>query len=537
MRRRQFALLFWASMVLAGAANSATAQPIAIASNPQYFSYDGQTIPLVGYSGEYICHISNPDKSSLICTYENYTDFINRLHDAGLNKFRLWVGLNHSPGKMRSPPDNVPLTDEQPFVWNGTRWNLGVFNQTYFDKLKNVVQYAASRPNPIFVEVTLFDPWTGTWATSPWNPANAVQTGNAGGIGFTARKYFATFENGTSDTTASNVNARLRQLELVDKIAAELAGFRNVLYEIANEPDIASSNGVSGTDVARWHEAMVQRLYDKEGSLGISRHIIGVNFHTAEALATVKSTTSANRLAKLVSAHYAGLLDASRFSAIRLVNNYHNGGANELNRAFGFNETKAISLVGNPSSPDGARVEAWEFMLNEGGLIDHFGLNYFEPAAGTVRQYLGVLAGFLRSLPLASMQRKPVASGSWFALSGGQICNTTTQGITCPWMASMVQPNTVTGQRLVFYYHYSLLTNHSFSHYVPNTASRQITVLVSPVAPSGSYRYQWINPKTGAELCAAPPCSPSSFSWLGSGSVSLTSPSFTQDIVLSLTRQ
>jgi hypothetical protein len=104
------------AILLAGAA-AVSAQPIAVdPTNPQYFRFQNQTIPLIGFSAEYICPISFSPTNNAICTLETYPSFLNTLASpAGINKIRLWVGLNHSPNKMGA---GTVITTEQPFAWN-----------------------------------------------------------------------------------------------------------------------------------------------------------------------------------------------------------------------------------------------------------------------------------------------------------------------------------------------------------------------------------------------------------------------------------
>lgn len=527
-------------VLLCALAAAGAAQPIAVdPTNPQYFRFNNQTIPLVGYSGEYICHLNNGD--STICNIGNYPSFIDELHNRNLNKFRLWVGLNHSPGTMRPAPNDHPFDiAEQPFkcvsgcTTSAPKWDLDQWEPQYFNRLRSVISYAASKTPAIVVEVTLFDAWQGDFATSPWNSAHALQTAYSGGIGFTQEKYFTTYDNGTSDLVAANQNARSRQLALVDKIAQELSTFNNVYYEIENEPDISAGNGVAGTDVAPWHAAMIQHLTGYESSHGISPHLVAVNYHTPGALATVLSTTNANRLAKIVSAHYAGLADATRYSAIRLIQTYHNGDSNELNRIFGFNETKAISGVGNPSTPTGARAEAWEFMLNEGGMIDHYSLDWTSTDAATVRGYLGALNSFLLpKFDLANVRRVTAGSATsppWMGYLGAQnICTAT----DCFNWASFAKP----GQQYGLYFHRGRLSGNTFKHYnVPAPGSYTLSLSLNNLGTPGTFKYEWIEPTTGALKCLSVPCT-GTFSWSGSGSVPLVSPTYSFDIALRVTRQ
>lgn len=83
----------------------------------------------------------------------------------------------------------------------------------------------------------------------------------------------------------------------------------------------------------------------------------------------------------------------SGVGAIELIRSYLNSptGVN-LPKIFGFNEGR--------STPDpvvvGARAEAWEFLLNEGGTYDNYNLGFFDAKSAAVRNYLGRLVRFLQ---------------------------------------------------------------------------------------------------------------------------------------------
>jgi hypothetical protein len=411
-----------------------------------------------------------------------------------------------------------------------------------------VVTAAAAKSPPIIVEVTMFDAWQGTFATSPWNPVNNTQNS-----GFTQRKFFAAYDNGSSDSSLQNQFGRGRQIALMQKVADELNGFDNVYYEIANEPDIDQvANGVTGADVATWHAAMTTALSNHENTKP-KRHLIAANFFTDAAFATVRSPTNGNRLASVVSGHYIdakdldtdgnGSLDLPRYGALSMIQRYHNGDGNELNRIFGFNETKAVCCVGSPSTPTGARAEAWEFMLNEGGMLDHYSLDRTTADASSVRDYLRALRGFLASFDLRNVQRVTAgtpASPPWMGYLGSQnLCNITSQGTTCFNWASLAWP----GQQYGLYFHHGLASANTFAHYnVPAPTSHTLMLSLNNLASGCSaaapctFRYDWIEPATGAVKCATAACT-GTISWTGSGSIGIGSPSYTFDIALRLVRQ
>jgi hypothetical protein len=135
-------------------ASSALAAPITNDTNLQYFNYNGRTMALVGTSASYLCHVTQPDREDSYCTWENHVSFLNDLQGKGLNKIRLWLALNHSPGSrpIDSPGtptrnDLTPYTYEQPFQWDAVNkfWNLDVWEQGFFNRVAQVVSDAQSR--------------------------------------------------------------------------------------------------------------------------------------------------------------------------------------------------------------------------------------------------------------------------------------------------------------------------------------------------------------------------------------------------------
>src|SRR5262245_59670646 len=87
------------SLVLLFAAGLAVAAPLTFDPNRQYFLYNGKTIALVGASAEYLCHIDQPTGNDThVCTWNNNPQYFANIAGKGVNKIRMWVGLNHSPG-------------------------------------------------------------------------------------------------------------------------------------------------------------------------------------------------------------------------------------------------------------------------------------------------------------------------------------------------------------------------------------------------------------------------------------------------------
>ncbi|HEY8019999.1 MAG TPA: hypothetical protein VIH93_02800, partial [Thermoanaerobaculia bacterium] len=55
-----------------GQSCSPTGAPVALTSNHHYFVYKGATLPLLGMSYEYLCHIAQPQRAAQYCALSNY---------------------------------------------------------------------------------------------------------------------------------------------------------------------------------------------------------------------------------------------------------------------------------------------------------------------------------------------------------------------------------------------------------------------------------------------------------------------------------
>lgn len=508
---------------LAPSAGAIPTTPIAIdPTNPQYFFYDNQTIALVGTSAEYLCHVVQPEKVGYYCTNADYPAFLADLESRGLNKIRLWLGLNHSPGTQLSP-SHQPYTFEQPFVYlGGGIWDWDNFSQPYFDAVKGVIQSAAN--HNIIVEVVLFDPWSGDWTLGPWNTAH-----NNRGKGFTSRNKFVT---GAVTAGSQDDIAQQKQLEFVRRIATELNGFHNFYWEIANEPDLLGANSALAVSaITAWHGKMITELRNKELTLPNGVHLIAVDYHTDTALGTV----AANPLISIVSGHYVAVADYTsptrpRFGALELENNWQAGPLGTLNKLFGFNETRITPFE---TTIRGARAEAWEFMLKEGGSYDHYGYDWqLNTNAQTIRTQLGKLGNFLRGLDLRNFARATGAAPFWASGLG-------TYGAGNKYWSAMQKVR----HQYAIYIHHSTIdftlpsaptTPTNFSKYVPATGTYSENLNVALGSIAGTFLAEWVDPATGNTLSSIPPIiwNPAIMS-----SVNLVSPSYSFDIALRIKRQ
>lgn len=533
--------------------------PLAVDANQQYFNYGGVTVALVGVSGEYLPHIKQgPNEATQYCTYgtaadtyDTYIKCVNELRTRGLNKLRMWLAINHSPGITQhysaANPSPTPYPSEHPFPYDpvARQWDVNVnqWDATWFARVKDVIRYCQGKG--IIVEVTLFDAFAGEDSpvgnTGPWFGAN-----NTSGVGFTDRKYFNSFETNTGDIPNSpNAAARAVQYRFVDKIVAELNGFNNFYWEIANEPDL---NGrAAGAPLYNWHNAIADRIWQIEQNLtqqqGKNRHHpIAANYSSREAINNAGSNTRIN----IVSSHYVGLSgaagsipEADRFAAIPLNRTFNSGATGTVNKVFGFNEGRITAAAGhakNAATAMTARAEAWEFMLGAGGLYDHLSYDWFTNSeSAKARQQLGVLNNFVAGFNLRSMSRvTPTAPPFWVATG------------LAPYGTSATYPNGSTSNtywssmqwirnQFVLYIHHSTIAQPGAAKYNPKYFSPGIyseNLTVRPGNLSGCYRAEWIRPETGARIGPA-----DNFWWNGTDSPRPESSSVYEfDIALRLKR-
>ena len=538
--------------LLAGAAPAAFAQLKVSTSNPQYFKNGSTELPLVGYSAEYLPHVTRPTKQNDLVTLESYQSFINEIKARGLNTMQLWVDLNHSIG-MGVDFMMQPYPSEQPFVWDdfGAWWHLDQYDTGFFTNLKNVVSYAASKN--VFVEVTLFDPWSGViidgqhptgfpWSSPWWGP------NNFNGVQFTETRFFISFDNVTSDSHPANQTARALQLQLIQKIVAELNQFTNFYWQIANEPDFnytATNPDLDITAMINWHNWVAGQIVAAELPAGLNKHDIGVNFISKAALDLVRSGSLASSI-KIVNGHYVDVTGSpARYGGVTASRTYNSTGSPPVNKLFGLNETRATP---NPTDRMSARAEAWEHMLSEGGLYDNYALSWNIPdersttcanATGVptqVRCDLGKIISFLTPLNLAGMVRQKGLKPSW--ITSGVVDYGTDDPIPggsgpkkTYWGAMQV-----TNSQYAFYYHHSnMSTGAAGTRYVPvpGSYSRNFTFNLAGAQTGFYYKLEWFyyspaTPKVQSTMVT-------SLLWNGAP-VTKTTPTYNYDLALRMTR-
>jgi PKD repeat protein len=401
-----------------------TGTPIARSSSGHYFDvpsyftpYTPPTIPLLGQSYEYVCHICAPNRDPIYCTLNTFHGLLDWEQQNRNNVIRLQAIFNHSPG-LSDPSQygcNVPFQHEQPFFRDATqsKWDLRKIDNlhnnngsanNYLSNLEAVVCRAYN--NHIIVEVTLFNPYDGTFTTGPFYTGNTVD-----GSGFSARQYFV-----MPQVPSSQQSGRDAQILALQAVVNQLKGYPNVIWEVANEPDFLPKDirdaGVKPADVFAWEQLMIGYIKQADpGANGKAAHLIQLNGHTVDTFAWTPPPTPPGQpplpvLAGIDSLHYTTNPDVT-FPDQTTIKYY---GAISLwqqtdstivtgrgSMAIGFNENISVpDVVHNSARADSeVRSEALEFFTQSGALFDGYSVNYAYTPAQCVTNQLRYLADVL----------------------------------------------------------------------------------------------------------------------------------------------
>ncbi len=489
-----------------------TVAPIGVwGLSPRYLAYAGQVKLLVGASADVACHFRYTKNNLMLdkCNSgpsisdppgpgqptpspgTHYAQVLTGLKNAGLNKMRLWVALGWEKDK-----ENVPFlwVDEDENVGGRDHWRLDQKNQAYFDRIRAVVSKA--KELDMFVEVTFFAPFQGGgFSGSPWswnaNRAKALDEGQTGPptrVGFTGPYYFTIHDPNTGVQGARNERMRQYQRKVIEWTIDELWCYDNVFWEVANE---AEDQHVLPLSVAGWQRDMIAMVRQRDCPANAPdctdhlpaltrRHLIAVQPFTQAG----GDSFVADASVAILNGHYAQV----RSDSVRTIpnppgtENRLDLGAIQLARlygasskALGFNEGKITPLGGTGGTrshvngvlaegPEGARAEAWEFLFDRGGILDHWGYlskdGATSPTVQAIRQQLSALKTFMSGAPLSRLRSSTNPPG-WII---GNTLNAYPDG-TLPWdsgrksqrywAALQTDENAATARWFLLYIHHS----------------------------------------------------------------------------------
>ncbi len=445
--------------------------------NPHYFQWQGKPAVLVT-SGEHYGALLNLDF--------DYCIYFDELQRHGLNHTRIFSGVyredqaafNITDNTLAPPPNRFicpwARSDEAGYAMGGNKFDLNRWDDAYFARLKDLMSEAASRG--IIVELTLFCPMyeESIWNGSPMNAQNNVnQVGRV---------------SAHEVHTLKHPELLKVQIDVTRKIISELREFKNLYYEICNEPYF-------GGVTMEWQERIVATISETERDFN-EKHLISLNIANGR-----QRVEQAPAGVSILNFHYCVPPDT-------VAMNY------DLNLVIGENET------GFRGSDDLLyRTEGWDFMLAGGALYNNLDYSFTtkhpdgsqvgakSPGGGSrqLREHLGILKRFLESFDFAHMT--PATA----------LIQSVSSGLTA---TALAQP----GESAAIYMHVNLL--HQVKDLIAHVRPQDEATIVVDF-PSGRYQVQWLNPLTGiTELSEVR-------DHVG-GNWTLTSPPFENDIALGI---
>ncbi|HBY62441.1 MAG TPA: hypothetical protein DEH78_21675 [Solibacterales bacterium] len=449
-------------------ASAALAQPIRLhPANAHYFEFRGKPTVLVT-SGEHYGAVLN--------TAFDYRKYLDTLAADGLNYTRIFTGnYRENPGAFNIARNTLGPALEQfiaPWPRKGESFDLTQWNPAFFVRLKDFMTEAEKRG--IVVEVTLFCPFysDSMWPLSPMYRKDVPRT---------------------EVYTLKHAELQKLQETMVRKYVAELNGFDNFFWEIANEPYF-------GGITLAWQRRIAEVIVDAERPLP-KKHLIAQNIANNWA-----NVTDPDPNVSLFNFHYAR-------PPLAVSRNWH------LNKPIGYDET------GFDGTADWIyRIQAWDFLLAGGALFNNLDYSFTvghedgtfaypgtQPGGGSVayRKQLATLKRFMDSLDFVNMRPDPA-----LVLDG-------------PADAS-VRALTQSDRAHALYIHQGRVLADHMPSYVVQNGRRQIVLALN--LAKGVWRVQWLDPKTGKIDLESTLEHPG-------GRAVLSSPEYREDVALDLRRQ
>ncbi|MFN3189094.1 MAG: hypothetical protein ACE361_01115 [Aureliella sp.] len=375
-----------------------------LASNPHYFEFRGRPTALIT-SAEHYGAVLNQDFD-----IETYLDALAKNR---LNYTRIFTGsyveipgsfgienntLAPATGRFLAPWQRVDSAG----LYQGERqFDLSKWNPRYFERLHGFVAAAGKRG--IVVEVTLFCSTyqDGYWERNPFHPSNNVNNIDVN----LDRK---------SSNTLNNGGLLPFQKALARKLANELNGYDNIIYEIQNEP--WADQGVKAMRVLRTLTPKPGKSdWFKWAETASPDSLDWQNVIAKEIRIVEKDLPNQHLIAQNYTNFYHSLQEIQ--PEISILNfHYAWPAAATLNwgwkRPIGFDES---GFAGNED--DEYLVQAWQFMLSGGALFNHLDYSFFvghergdgvnnAPGGGSekFRRQLSYLVAFFSELDLTKIE-------------------------------------------------------------------------------------------------------------------------------------
>ncbi len=413
------------------------------------------------YNGQYVYYVGADTQQLAADTSLDYISILNQFQANGINKVRIWVDAYWD------------LNYLHPWVYNAStaKYNLDQWNNTYWTRLKAVVSAAQQRN--IIVEISIFDayPESPNWFVNDtmrvaWNKSynsNGAFSANSSG-----HFYPEFYDLNSTEKSTSGKTIKDYQQALVDKTLSELGGYPNVYFEIMNEFFERVSTFPNGfATIAPWQQYWANYIAQRTDRLVVT--------HVHDA-----TNSQAN---KTVGQEYFWDMPSVDVLNYHLYQTDPGTISSMLNAA----QRKGKVLQNNESyewyvkNPDGSgqvtqanldkvTKEAWGWFLSGG----YYGFYNAQHTEYTNWSQLGTRAKVLHDLAakVRFWEMSPVDS------SGNEYDSLVTQG-----------PGSSNTARQVF--------ANPGSQYVVYFWGTPRTTNVSIQLPTGSYRYEWYDPRSG----------------------------------------
>jgi hypothetical protein len=458
--------------------------------NPHYFEFRGKAIALIT-SGEHYGAVLNADV--------DFHKYLATIDSDGLNYTRIFGGSYvevpaKSFGILRN--DLAPLPNRFIAPWvrseipgyagGGNKFDLTKWNPEYFERYRAFLADASKRG--IVVEISLFSSHYDEmmWKISPFHQSNNIN--NTSDIEW---KKLQTLENG---------NILAFQEKYARKLVDEARDFDNVIFEIQNEPwsDRPTLTSVVNPYLRPPGRDQYPNSIDVADDLSIGWQAMVAEWITQEEAA--KSTRH------LIAQNYSNFLASIHALVLGVdIVNFHYAYPDAVTLNYGINKAIAYDETGFLGRDDDAyRRQAWNFMLSGGSIFDALDYSFspghedgqdLEPngpggGSPTLRHQLKILRDFLDKFSILDLRPDAIAVKH----AGGVVAH------------ALSNPG------------------HEYAIYLDGKGPTEVTLTL----PSGDYKAEWLNTKTGAI--------DKTEDFTSSADKTLTSPALENGIALRITR-
>lgn len=441
-------------------------------ANNHYFLFNGRPEILIG-STEHYGAVMNLDF--------NYSKYLDEIASSGLNVTRTFSGIYVEPYGAFGIEGNTLAPANGRFICPWARSSTPGYSNggNKFDLTKWDDSYfsrlkdfvAEAGKRNIIVELDLFSDF---YDKPQWNLSPLYLKNNINNIG--------NIEDQKEILSLKHSEMVKIQEEMVRKLVTELRNFGNLYYEVCNEPYFGDT-----LELREWEKHMTGVIIDAEKDFP-DKHLISNNIANNH-----QKVESPRAGVSIYNFHYAR-------PPITVDENYR------LNKVIGDNETGFDGI-------DDAkyRLEAWNFILAGGGLFNNldysftagredgtFFVNKTQPGGGgkTLRNQLRILAEFMKNFDFVNSS--PVSDRIFVSGQEGDI---------------NIRALTV--------------KDEVYTAYLSRKDTISKVSKIEAELSAGSYSMIWTDTKTGTR-------SPAELKDHKGGRASITTPGFSQDIVLLL---